>query len=87
MSQYSMRSSEGEDVLIRAFLSALAVTLALAIIAIINGCGSSPEAKRVEAAGGYKAQQSDCVVNNETRESIDKCRDAVKADWAKDGGK
>lgn len=61
------------------------LALSLFSLAACNSC-SSPETKRVEAASAYAAQQSDCIVQNKTREAIDACRDKVKAAWDADAG-
>jgi len=58
----------------------LRVIVALALVA----CSSSPEVRRAKAAASYAAQQADCIAKNQTRETIDACRDRVKALWAGD---
>lgn len=59
--------------------------VALMLFAFV-ACGSSPEVKRAEAAASYAGQQADCIAQNKTRETIDACRDAVKAAWSSDAG-
>lgn len=41
-----------------------------------------PETKSLVAGATYEAQQLACVDNNETRETIDRCRMAVKRAWS-----
>ena len=61
------------------------VFVALAAFFVVASCGS-PEIKRSEAASAYAAQQADCIAKNKTRETIDACRDEVKARWSLDAG-
>lgn len=56
------------------------------LVALILACVAAcfPESKRIAADASYAAQQMHCIDANETRETIDACRDAVKRAWASD---
>lgn len=55
-------------------------------LSLVSVACSSPDAKRAEAASTYAGQQAACISENKTRETIDACRDKVKAAWSPDAG-
>jgi len=60
-------------------LSTFTIPLTVMLTVVFVNC---TEAKQIEAASGYEAQQMSCIDQYARRADIDACRARVKAAWS-----